>query len=961
MQDALTVRALRPRHTDIEQLDVSLQEDAAQLWLQITERHSLVVAPEKKATLLWLLAMSPFIGRVLLAYGQEALGCLFQPQGYSQTDVHGSVLATETEAQAMHHIRRLRRIEMARIASLDLIGELALPDSLQANTQIADSLITAACLWSQRQLTKRYGQPLSSTGEVQRLWVIAMGKLGGAELNFSSDIDLIFCFAEQGETQGGSRSLDHQVYFTKVAQQTVRLLEQVTVDGRAFRVDLRLRPFGQSGAVVTSLAALEDYYQEQGRNWERYAMVKSRVIAYPNSEWEEQAHFAKLIRPFVYRRYLDYSAIDALRKMKLLINQEARRLGKQLNVKLGVGGIREIEFVAQVFQLIRGGREPEFQTRSLVEALQVAQQFKVLEAKVVRELLSCYAWLRKLEHAIQQINDEQTQNLPSEPHNQARLVAICGAACWTELLNDFYQVTGKVHQAFLDVIGGEAEMMNAEDSEFALLWQDLIDPDIAIGVLEEARAEEPEIIWQRIRDFREQARRRSSGPRGRELLSILVPQLIEALIESKHTDKVLQRVFNVLEQVISRTTYLELLAGNQGAREQLVFLCSASPWVASLIARLPMLLDELIDPEQLYDLPEPTTYKQEVAEQLNRLSHDDPELQMDALRQVKQVFQLRVAAADLSDGVSLMRVSDHLTYLAEAMTEQVVLMAWRQLAERHGVPEGRDETNMGFAVIAYGKLGGYELGYGSDLDLVFLCEDNTSGMTDGVKPLDVQQFYLRLAQRILHLFTTRSLQGVLYDVDMRLRPSGQSGLMVVRESTYAAYLNDEAWIWELQALVRARLIFGTEAMAVRFRKTRNEVLKTGRKTEKLREEIVAMRTKMRQQFSSKQAGLFDIKHDAGGMIDIEFMAQYLVLNHSSNHPSLTNFSDNIRVLSNAAEAGLLSMDVVDSLIAAYTKFRAEVHRLSLAEQGSASPKVFALERQLVQNLWLQLLGEKICD
>src|SRR5690554_1377502 len=529
---------------------------------------------------------------------------------------------------------------MARIAAADLLGVMSVDSSLAANTELAESLICAANAWAQQHIAMRYGQALCEKGLPQQLWVIAMGKLGGSELNFSSDVDLIFCFESHGETEGGQKSIDHQMYFTKIAQLLVRLLGHVNADGKAFRVDLRLRPFGNSGPIVTSLAALEDYYQEQGRNWERYAMVKSRVLANVNSNNCAQIKFSQMIRPFVYRRYLDYSAIDALRKMKLLINQEARRLGKRLNVKLGVGGIREIEFVAQVFQLIRGGREPEFQTRSLVEALQVAQQFKVLDAYVVTELQACYAWLRKLEHAIQQINDEQTQSLPACELNQARLVAICGAQDWAELVDSFTKVTAKVHQAFLDVIGGEAEMMSAEDSEFALLWQDLIDPEIAIEVLADAGAKEAEQIWQRIRDFREQARRRSSGPRGRELLSILVPQLIETLVAREQSHDVLQRVFKVLEQVVSRTTYLELLAGNLGAREQLVFLCAASPWVASLIARLPMLLDELIDPEQLYDLPEPTTYKQEVAEHLNRLSYDDPEVQMDALRQVKQVFQL---------------------------------------------------------------------------------------------------------------------------------------------------------------------------------------------------------------------------------------------------------------------------------------------------------------------------------
>lgn len=953
--NALTTPLLRPAKISLGSLPASLQATAQLNWQALNETHSLQLSCQQQQSLQWLLAVSPFINRVLQAYGSKAVKHLFTTVGFSLNYILESVAAADTEAKALQQIRYIRHLEMARIAAADLLGKMSLTESLVSNTNLAEWLIQAANIWAHQQVAKRFGQALCQAGKPQQLWVVAMGKLGGGELNFSSDIDLIFCFEDSGETIGGREVVDNQVYFTKIAQLLVKLLSHVTADGKAYRVDLRLRPFGNAGPIVTSLAALEDYYQEQGRNWERYAMVKSRVIGHVAANGNAQFKFAKLLRPFVYRRYLDYSAIDALRKMKLLINQESRRLGTQHNVKLGQGGIREIEFVAQVFQLIRGGREPEFQTRSLTEALRVAQVFGLLDKNIVQKLIHCYAWLRKLEHILQQINDEQTQQLPSDTDNQARLLAASGMKNWAELINNLEQVAQIVHQAFLDVIGGEDEMMSADDSEFALLWQDLLDDSTAIKVLSEAGAELPEQCWQRIRDFRDSIRRRSSGPRGRELLAVLVPLLIEELVLRDQTNDVLQRVFDVIEQVVSRTTYLELLTENKGARQQLVLLCEASPWVASLIAQLPILLDELIDPAQLYDLPVLNTYKEEVGEQLNRLSHDDPEAQMEALRQVKQVFQLRVAAADLSDGVALMRVSDHLTFLAEAMTEQVVLMAWRQLVQRHGSPAGTDETHTGFAVIAYGKLGGYELGYGSDLDLVFLCEDSMQGLTDGIKPIAAQQFYLRLAQRILHLFTTRTRHGILYDVDMRLRPSGQSGLMVIRESSYSKYLQENAWTWELQALVRARQIYGSVAMAERFTNTRTNVLAQPRHTAHLQSEIVTMREKMRLQKRLHNNEVIDVKSVAGGMIDIEFLTQFIVLNYAHQKPSLLEFTDNIRILEVAGAVDILTSPEVHSLIGAYKSLRTESHRLSLAEKASLSNKLFSEERAQVKKLWQRLL------
>ena len=693
---------------------------------------------------------------------------------------------------------------MARVAAHDLLGEISLAEALSAHSAIADALIMAAHDWAQSELSSRYGYAYAREFDEESplpLWIIGMGKLGGHELNFSSDIDLIFCFETQGETRGGNRNIDHEVYFTKLAQVIVKLLNQVTVDGQAFRVDLRLRPFGQSGPVVTSISAFEDYYQEQGRNWERYAMVKSRII---NPDERIQQSFTQLMRPFVYRRYLDYSAIDGLRKMKLMINQEARRQGEFLNVKLGIGGIREIEFIAQVFQLMRGGREPEFQTRSLKSALHACITAEILDEQDVDDLWDCYCWLRKVEHILQQIRDQQTQRLPTEGADCERIMAALGFDSWQLFIEKYKAVTSYVHSHFLDLIGGEADMADSPQSEYALLWQDLIEDETAIDVLREGGAHDPEACWQRIRDFRQKIRRRSSGPRGRALLADLVPVIIGELLTKDDTFLVLQRVFDVLEQVASRTTYLELLFANEGARHQLISLCEKSPWIAHLLAKFPILLDELIDPLQLFDLPDPASYRQRVAEYLNRYPTDDPELFMEALRQVKQIFQLHVAAADLSDGIELMKVSDHLTYLAEALTEQVVLTAWRQLADKHGVPPGKSEQDTGFCVIAYGKMGGYELGYGSDLDLVFLCEDNIKGETDGTRPIDSQQFYLRLAQRTLHLFTTRTFEwGTLTMSICGCDPLDNRGSWWFVPIPIQDYLQSEAWTWEHQALVRA--------------------------------------------------------------------------------------------------------------------------------------------------------------
>ncbi|MGX5915566.1 bifunctional [glutamate--ammonia ligase]-adenylyl-L-tyrosine phosphorylase/[glutamate--ammonia-ligase] adenylyltransferase [Aliidiomarina sp. Khilg15.8] len=950
---------MQPMHISGTKLASPLSEEATRHWEKLLEKDSYFAQLDdaEQDYVLWLLGISDFIAWVLGHYGKDAHQAITSDLPHDYASPLSQALAEAAdETRAMAVVRRFRHIELARLAANDLSGELPLTEFMQANSALADALIEQSLSWLTDHYAPRWGKALSESGESLPLIVMAMGKLGGQELNFSSDIDLIFCFPQQGETEGGRQSLEHGVYFTRIGQALIKLLGQQTIDGQAFRVDMRLRPFGQSGPMATSFSALEDYYQEQGRNWERYAMVKARFLN-AGPHWGDELF--QLLRPFVFRRYLDYSAIEALRKMKLLINQEARRQGVNGNIKLGLGGIREIEFIAQTFQLIRGGREKDLQTRSLLAALHTCGELNLLDTSAVEELEAAYLCLRKVEHVLQQLRDEQTQRLPDNDADKARLALVCGFADYDSLLEHIQAHMARVQAHFLTVIGGEEEMKGDDDSELALLWQDLLDDETALDVLQEAGVSEPEDWWNEIKTFRQEVRRRTPGTRGRELLAHLVPALVEGSINQGGSKRLLGRLFSVLQKIASRTTYLELLANNKGARQQLVSLCKGSPWIAHQLERYPHLLDELIDPTQLYDLPELTSYRAEVGEFMARIPLDDMEAQVEALRQAKQSFQLKVAAADVSEGVQLMRVSDHLTYLAEAVIEQVVWMAWQQLTERHGVPPGRDQSNTGFAVIAYGKLGGLELGYGSDLDLVFVCDDIPDVQTDGPRPLDAQKFYMRLAQRVLHLFTTRTMTGVLYEVDMRLRPSGNAGLLVIQLNTYAEYLERDAWTWELQALVRARMVFGHQGMRERFLAVRETRLQAKRDEKELLEDIVKMREKMRDHIWKQHAERHDIKQMPGGMTDIEFITQYLVLAHSHAHKSLTEFTDNVRILHAAYSEQLISESEYEALVHAYKVYRFENHRLALAERAGLSKYPFTEERKQVESLWQRLLLDKL--
>ncbi|MBA6363351.1 bifunctional [glutamate--ammonia ligase]-adenylyl-L-tyrosine phosphorylase/[glutamate--ammonia-ligase] adenylyltransferase, partial [Colwellia sp. BRX8-8] len=692
----------------------------------------------------------------------------------------------ESEEQLHKILRQFRLQEMVNIAVADLLFDLELTLSLERLSELADQLILAALNWLTLLCQEKWGIPNSKNGEVQQLLVYGMGKLGGRELNFSSDIDLIFTYPEMGETQGARRSLDNQQFFIRLAQKLITALHQKTADGFVYRVDMRLRPFGESGPLVLTFNAMEDYYQEQGRDWERYAMLKARLIG--QGKYHDQ--LSTILRPFVYRRYIDFSVIDSLRRMKMMIAQEVRRKQLNNNIKLGAGGIREVEFIVQVFQLIRGGRIKELQHRRLLTVLPILVEKEVITAENEAVLTDAYCFLRRVENIIQALNDQQTQTLPDNTLDQMRLLwALNHKQCqtWPDFLEFLALKMNSVHQEFCALIGEESPNHQAKDQHWTALWDSKWSDEESVAWIEQVSVfVDAKKIWSLLAEFRAEMEKRSIGNRGRGVLDKLVPVLMWHIQQEHSGHFTLERVLIIFNKISTRTAYIELLFENEGALKHLIKLCHQSSWIAEHIAKYPILLDELIDPKLLHNPPELSSYSADLRQAMLRIPEDDQEAQMDMLRQFKQAQHLRIATGDICGILPVTKVSDHLTALAEAIIEEVIHLAWQQMAQRFGVPESTvGENHKGFSAIGYGKMGGIELSYSSDLDLVFVHNSQSNEVTNGLKQIPASQFYMKLAQRIMHIFNTRMASGILYELDMRLRPSGNSGLLVVHVDTFA--------------------------------------------------------------------------------------------------------------------------------------------------------------------------------
>ena len=770
----------------------------------------------------------------------------------------------------------------------------------------------------------------------------------------------MFCFPSSGETDHPSNPLENQDFFIRLGQKLIQALDNQTVEGFVFRVDMRLRPFGSAGPLAISFAAMENYYQEQGRDWERYAMIKARVVAGDLAAGEA---LIKQLRPFVYRKYIDFSAFESLRDMKQMINREVRRKGLDQNVKLGSGGIREVEFIAQAFQLIRGGRDRDLQQRELLRILPLLPDYVGMPQLAVDELTDAYIFLRNAEHAIQAIADEQTQELPHDPVGQARIALAMGFDNWESFSEQLSLHRQAVSRHFADVIAPADEDEDAIDVADEAQWLSLLaeelDEQAALSFLEGKGFAEPAVGLQHLQGLLHSKAMQMLQQVAKTRLLNVLPPLLEVVGRCDNSEITLERVLQLIQAVLRRSAYLVLLAENPGAMQQLVNLCSASAWFAALLAKQPVLLDELIDPRTLFTPPDKARLQAELTQQLLRVPEDDVEQLMETLRYFRHAHVLRVAASDITGALPLMKVSDYLTWLAETLLEAVLQSAWKSLVDKHGIPmrTAEEACDPDFIVVGYGKMGGIELSYGSDLDLVFIHDADPDLNTEGEKSVPNPVFFNRLGQKMIHLLNTFTTSGQLYEIDMRLRPSGNSGLLVSSLNAFEKYQRNEAWTWEHQALVRARVVAGSPALAKRFEQTRAAILMQQRDSTTLLDEVCSMREKMRAHLANSSVDQFDLKQDRGGIVDIEFMVQFLVLNHAWQFSDLVTYTDNIRILDAIEAHQLLTAVDAETLREAYRVLRSVGHRQALQEQSNSvvADAVLNQHREQVMEIWQKVM------
>lgn len=843
----------------------------------------------------------------------------------------------------MKALRQLRARLMLRWIWQDANQLTNVVDLTRELADFADACIEQAVNFARKPLIEKYGEPIGEDGKVQDLIVIGMGKLGARELNLSSDIDLIFAFDEPGETNG-KRQIDNLQFCVQWGQTVIRLLDQVTADGFVFRVDMRLRPWGDGSALAISHTALERYLAQHGREWERYAWIKARAITGGSAG----DYLLKMTQPFVYRRYVDYSAFAAMREMKAMIVREVQRRNTRDDVKLGDGGIREIEFIVQVFQLIYGGSRKELQVRNCLLALQVLGRLGLIKMPDVDALQQAYLFLRRVEHAIQALDDQQTQLLPQQPESQQRIAQVLGFAGWAEFSGQLQQIRQVVSTQFAALISERINQQQTDDQ------QDL-NASLDSRLSEESR--------QQLQAFWHSNALKKMPEAARQRLDMFWPRLLDVLLKKQDIETPLLRLIPLIESILRRSVYLVMLIENQGALHRLVDIVAVSPWISQELTRYPVLLDEFLSTN--FELPAKADLQDNLRQQLLRVELDDIEEQMRILRLFKKSQVLAVAASDVLAERPLMKVSDALTYIAEVVVQSALQLAIKMIAARHGFPQRKNGDRLSaehpaFSVIGYGKLGGIELGYGSDLDLVFVHDVEEQSETDGKKQISGMEFCVRVAQKLMALLTTQTLDGRAYEVDMRLRPSGDAGVLVSSINAFESYQKKSAWLWEHQALVRARSIAGDVALSQQFEQIRRTILTQPRDQAEVQLEVKNMRQKMKEHLGSsaeqQKAGIFHLKQDAGGIVDIEFMAQYAVLAWSGTNPDLARFSDNVRILDDAATAGCLSRSDADALTQAYLRERTESHRLALAQRSLQVPAAdWQDTRKVVSNLWQQLI------
>ncbi|MDP3608346.1 MAG: bifunctional [glutamate--ammonia ligase]-adenylyl-L-tyrosine phosphorylase/[glutamate--ammonia-ligase] adenylyltransferase [Methylophilus sp.] len=890
-------------------------------------------ASRDEAYLLHAVKSSPFVARLLSKDAQlmsDLLNNLHQPY---QTEHMQSELSAQNifdENVLKQQLRQLRQRVIARIIVRDLNGLADFHEVVASTSALAEVTLQQAIGFHSALLQTQYGVPKGPSGTEQSLIVVGMGKLGGAELNVSSDIDLIFAYEQEGETDGAN-AITNQEYFIKLGKKLIAALDDATEDGFVFRVDMRLRPFGSEGALVSCLDALEDYYQNYGREWERYAWIKGRVVAGPSQA------LSKVMKPFVFRKYLDFNAYASMRDLKVQIQRDVMQRGLEDNIKLGRGGIREVEFIAQVFQLIRGGQDTDLQIKPTLQVLQLLGQQRMLPTEVVQQLTEGYIYLRNVEHRLMYIDDQQTQDLPKSEESRQRLLSMMNMLSWGEFLAQLNQHRAII-QAHFDATFSDAghEVLEQETA----IWQGTIEKLAAMDHLTYLGYQDVAETYQRLNTLHTSSRYKQLPEQSKFRFDKLMPMVIQQSAETQSPDTALLRSIILLESICRRASYLALLAEFPESLQLVIKLCGASPWLAQYLTAHPILLDELLDTQTLYDAPDFQAMQAELSKKMQALE-GDMEAQMDTMRHFKNAAVLRFAAQDIGGLLELETLSDYLSALAELILQVSLQVIWPTLKFKH-------QDSPQFAIIGYGKLGGKELGYVSDLDIIFLYDDAYPDASDN---------YARFAQRINNWFNSLTNAGLLYETDLQLRPDGNSGLLVSSVEAFEEYQLHKAWVWEHQAISRARFVAGDAKVGERFAMIREKVLLQTREPVQLKREVSEMREKMRMSHPSK-AGMFDVKHDKGGIIDVEFIVQYLVLLHAHAHPQLLANIGNIGLLHLLAELGMVEPALAENVASAYRIYRKIIHSEKLQAKEAKVPTIEIQQHQTaVVHLWEQLFKD----
>lgn len=829
-------------------------------------------------------------------------------------------------------LRVWRNSNMARIAAADIAGAVPVSEVLQAVTDVAEYATQAAVRFHLAQFEARYGACVTKRGEPVLMTVLGMGKMGGGELNFSSDIDLIFLYSEAGECSG-VRALSAEEFFSKVIKAVSKSLGAVTADGFVFRVDLRLRPFGGTGPLAMHFDQAEHYYETHGRDWERYAFIKARPVA---GNIAAGNAFLERLQAFIYRRYLDFTALHGLRDLKQKIEQQYAQKRLEDNVKLGQGGIREIEFIAQSFQLVRGGQHADLQTQSLYRALGAAADIGLVSELVSTGLVAAYDFLRVVENRLQQRADQQVHHLPQAEAERQLLAEVLGFSCWDGFMEALDRHRAFVHEQFFNVL--------------------LVEEHAASSLAEPLSS----VVQARLETLRASQSFQALSDRARAYAETVL-SLLPGLEFSGPREEGQLAILKILDQIWGRTTYLALLAEQPQALNRLAFFVSRSAWMAEQVAEQPHLLDDLLDERAIRELPGLPEKRAELLAQLNRVAVGDLEQAMDVCRRFKISLQFRVAAADVAGLLPVMQVSDHLSELAEVVLQESLEWVAAELQSRTGQPRLRHNGELKIAqllVVGYGKLGGIELGYGSDLDIVLLHDAQGDPLgTDGPKSLENPVYFQRLGQRFVHFLSANTPAGRLYEIDTRLRPSGASGLLVTSLQAFKKYQQSNAWVWEHQALVRARPVAGPAHLFERFIDIRCELLRQTRNLGELKQEVLAMRNKMRAHLDDSNRAQLNLKHCPGGLVDIEFICQYLVLAYAASSQQDFRVTDNVRQIAVLSEAGILPTVQAEALTAAYLAIRNLAHhqRLGVRIDSDDEDDPLRQAREQVVAIWQELL------